>query len=122
MRKLFVLLALAVLAASVSFADDKPKTDEKPKAAEKPKSDEKAKTDAKEMSGISILGNQDSPKSLVIVPWKSSEIGKGIGLSNALNDRATAVDKDVFSRELHYYDIRSGEGRSGESHSSGSRN
>jgi len=122
MRKLFVLLALAVLMASVSFADDKPKTDEKPKAAEKPKTDEKAKTDAKEMSGISILGNQDSPKSLVIVPWKSSEIGNGIGLSNALNDRATPVDKDVFSRELHYYDIRSGEGRSGETRSSGARN
>ena len=108
MRSVFVLFVLAVLAASSSLADDKPKTDEKPKAAEKPKADEKAKTDAKEMSGISILGNQDSPKSLVIVPWKSSEIGNGIGLSNALNDRATPVDKDVFSRELHYFEIRSG--------------
>jgi hypothetical protein len=122
-----MLLALAVLAASAVLADDKPKTDEKPKAVEKPKTDEKAKTDAKEMSGISILGNQDSPKSLVIVPWKSSEIGNGIGLSNALNDRATPVDKDVFSRELHYFDIRSGDSRSGESRSgetraSGTRN
>jgi hypothetical protein len=68
----------------------------------------------------------------VIVPWKSSEIGAGIGLSNSLNDRATPVDKDVFSRELHYYeirsgeirsgDIRSGEARSGETRSPGTRN
>jgi hypothetical protein len=119
MRKLLVLFALAVLAASISLADDKPKADEKPKAAAKPKSDDKAKTDdktktdAKEMSGISILGNQEAPKSLVIVPWKSSEIGAGIGLSNSLNDRAAPVDKDVFGRQLRYYEIRSGEIRPG---------
>ena len=27
------------------------------------------------MSGMSILGNEDSPKSLVLVPWKSSQLG-----------------------------------------------
>jgi hypothetical protein len=117
MRKLFVLFALAVFVASISVADDKPKTDDKPKAAEKPKSDDKPKTDAKEMSGISILGNQEAPKSLVIVPWKSSEIGAGIGLSNSLNDRAAPVDKDVFGRQLRYYEIRSGE-----THPGGTRN
>ena len=61
----------------------------------------------KSMSGMSILGNQDAPKSLVIVPWKSSEIGNGIGVSRALDTRIRAVDKDVFMRELKYYGIRS---------------
>ena len=65
-------------------------------------------TDPKEMSGMSILGNQETPKSLVIVPWKSSEIGNGIGVSRALDTRIRAVDKDVFMRELKYYAIRSG--------------
>ncbi len=60
------------------------------------------------MSGMSILGNQEAPKSLVIVPWKSSEIGNGIGVSRALDTRIRAVDKDVFMRELKYYGIRSG--------------
>jgi hypothetical protein len=60
------------------------------------------------MSGMSILGNQDAPKSLVIVPWKSSEIGNGIGVSRALDTRIRAVDRDVFTRELKYYGIRSG--------------
>ena len=54
------------------------------------------------MSGMSILGNQETPKSLVIVPWKSSEIGNGIGVSRALDTRIRAVDKDVFMRELKY--------------------
>jgi hypothetical protein len=61
----------------------------------------------KSMLGMSILGNEEAPKSLVIVPWKSSEIGDGIGVSNVLDDRAVPVDKDVFMRELHYYQIRS---------------
>jgi hypothetical protein len=65
-------------------------------------------TDPKAMSGMSILGNQEAPKSLVIVPWKSSEIGNGIGVSRALDTRIRAVDKDVFMRELKYYSIRSG--------------
>jgi hypothetical protein len=62
----------------------------------------------KTLAGISILGNQDAPKSLVIVPWKSSEIGAGLGVSRALDTRIRAVDKDVFMRELKYYSIRSG--------------
>jgi hypothetical protein len=114
MRKTLHLLLLAAFAASVAFADDKPKGDEKSKTEEKPKAEakansgEKPKAEDKQMSGISILGNQDSPKSLVIVPWKSSEIGAGVGLANSLNDRAAPVDRDVFARQLRYYAIRTG--------------
>ena len=63
----------------------------------------------KTMSGMSILGNEEAPKSLVIVPWKSSELGDDITLSDTLDDRARPVDKDVFVRELRFYEIRSGE-------------
>ena len=63
----------------------------------------------KTMSGMSILGNEETPKSLVIVPWKSSEMGDAISLSDTLDDRATPVDKEVFLRELRYYEIRSSE-------------
>jgi hypothetical protein len=63
----------------------------------------------KTMSGMSILGNEETPKSLVIVPWKSSEMGDAISLSDTLDDRATPVDKEVFLRELRYYEIRKGE-------------
>jgi hypothetical protein len=65
----------------------------------------------KALAGMSILGNQEAPKSLVIVPWKSSELGAGIGVSRALDTRIRAVDKDVFVRELKYYSIRSGNER-----------
>jgi hypothetical protein len=62
----------------------------------------------KALSGMSILGNQEAPKSLVIVPWKSSEMGDTLGLSEELDDARKPVDKQVFMRELSYYEIRSG--------------
>jgi hypothetical protein len=60
----------------------------------------------KTMSGMSVLGNEEAPKSLVIVPWKSSELGDNISLSDTLDDRARPVDKEVFLRQLHFYEIR----------------
>jgi hypothetical protein len=63
---------------------------------------------AKVISGMSILGNQEAPKSLVIVPWKSSEIGDSMDVSTMLDDSRKPVDKEVFMRELYYYEIISG--------------
>jgi hypothetical protein len=76
---------------------------------EEAKTEEAKKTeDAKALSGMSILGNQEAPKSLVIVPWKSSELGTALGVSTLLDDSRQPIDKDVFMRALSYYDIRSG--------------
>jgi len=63
----------------------------------------------KAMSGMSVLGNNEAPKSLVIVPWKSSELGDGLGIENLLDERAQPVDRDVFQRELDYYELRTGQ-------------
>ncbi|MEJ2142387.1 MAG: hypothetical protein P8Y24_08545 [Gammaproteobacteria bacterium] len=58
----------------------------------------------KELSGISIMGNKEAPKSLFIVPWKSSELGDENTLSSSLlNEKMIPVDKDVFQRELDFY-------------------
>jgi len=56
--------------------------------------------------GMSILGNQEAPKALVIVPWKSSELGNGPNVSTLLDDSKRPVDKEVFMRMLLYYEIR----------------
>jgi hypothetical protein len=56
--------------------------------------------------GMSILGNQDAPTSLVIVPWKTSELGGSPGIAPLLDDSRQPVDKDVFMRSLRYYEIR----------------
>ena len=57
--------------------------------------------------GMSILGNQEAPKELVIVPWKRSEPGNVPGISTMIDDSRQPIDKEVFMRMLSYYEIRS---------------
>jgi len=63
-----------------------------------------AEDDVKELSGISIIGNKEAPKSLYIVPWKNSEVGVETSLTSGLLDESSKlIDKDVFLRELEFY-------------------
>jgi hypothetical protein len=70
--------------------------------------------------GMSILGNQEAPKALVIVPWKISELGNGPGVSTLLDNSRRPVDKEVFMRMLSYYEIRSEAARSSGATTNGS--
>ena len=96
-----------------SFAKtEEPKKEEEKKQTEEPQP--KAEEEPKLTSvpggkalGMSILGNQEAPKALVIVPWKSSELGNGPSVSTLLDDSRRPVDKEVFMRMLNYYEIRS---------------
>ena len=78
--------------------EPQPKTEEEPKLTSVP---------GGKALGMSILGNQEAPKALVIVPWKSSELANGPGVSTLLDDSRRPVDKEVFMRMLSYYEIRS---------------
>ena len=68
--------------------------------------EEASETDGERRLGMSIVGNDEAPKSLVIVPWKSSELGDMLDVSRALDDGRQPVDRDVFKRQLDYYEIR----------------
>jgi hypothetical protein len=120
------LLFVLLLATGVALADDRPdaqhaagaaEAQAKTEAAQGQNEEAQAQTDedAKLISvpggkalGMSILGNQDAPKSLVIVPWKTSELGRSPGISAMLDDSRQPIDKEVFMRALRYYEIRSG--------------
>jgi len=65
--------------------------------------------EVKELSGISIIGNKEAPKSLYIVPWQNSEVGVATSLSSGLlDDSMRPVDKEVFLRELDFYELSHG--------------
>jgi hypothetical protein len=72
------------------------------------KAEEPEKEGDKLLGGMSIVGNDDAPKSLAIVPWKTSELGDTLDVLRALDSGRQPVDKDVFMRELNYYEIRAG--------------
>ena len=111
MSRHFILVMLA-LASAAHGQDEKASSaaakQEKPTAETQVDAKAESKDEVKTLNGISILGNQEAPKSLVIVPWKSSEIGEMPGLSRLLDDAVQPIDKEVFMRELDYYEIRSG--------------
>lgn len=91
---LSTLLALTITAA---MAQDKPRLPSAPRAAE---------PEAKEVSGMSIVGNNETPKSLTIIPWKNSEIGQETQFSShLLNQEMAPVDKAAFERELEFYKL-----------------
>ena len=101
---------MLLLATSVVLADDAPAAKQdtgatRTKAEKKEEKKEEKKDDAN--LGMSILGNQEAPKALVIVPWKSSQIGASLGVSTLLDDSRQPIDKEVFMRALRYYEIRS---------------
>ena len=67
-----------------------------------------AKGGDKVVAGMSIVGNDEAPKSLVIVPWKSSGLGQSLDVSRIMEDGRRPVDREVFGRELDYYELRTG--------------
>jgi len=71
--------------------------------------EKKVDAEVKELSGISIIGNKEAPKSLYIVPWQNSEVGVATSLnSGLLDDSMRPVDKEVFLRELDFYELSHG--------------
>jgi hypothetical protein len=108
------LLFVCSLFASVAIAADQPAASATvaaaaataPAAGNETKANAGTDTGPKALSGMSILGNQEAPKALVIVPWKSSQLGDALGISKNLDDGRQPVDKDVFMRQLSYYEIR----------------
>jgi hypothetical protein len=80
--------------------------DEQPAAARETSGDKGS--EAREMSGMSIVGNEEAPKSLYIVPWKSSELGVQTSLDTMLNEGDVPVDREVFKRQIEFYRISTG--------------
>ena len=108
MNRLGWIIVFGLLAAANTAAEETEQKAEESKPAEQgPQAD--GVSGPKTLSGMSILGNEEAPKSLVIIPWKSSEMADDISLTDTLDDRARPVDKEVFLRELRFYEIRSGE-------------
>ena len=64
--------------------------------------------EAKQVGGMSIVGNDEAPKALAIVPWKESRVGDSLDFASSLNDGREPVDKDAFLRALDSYEIRVG--------------
>lgn len=60
-----------------------------------------------EMDGMSVIGNSELPKSLIIVPWKESTIEAmpDRPVNSLIEEALQPVDPEVFRRKIRYFDI-----------------
>src|SRR5512141_2854686 len=109
-RKLIICLCLLLAFAGTALAKEKEKGTADKGITEKSSADKGAHDTApatKQLSGMSIVGNDEAPKSLYFVPWKSSEVGVETRLDAMLNEGDVPVDRDVFKRQLDFYKVSS---------------
>ena len=62
--------------------------------------------DSLELGSSQIIGNQELPQVLYIVPWKSSDLGDLVGrpVNTLLDEVLAPADREVFIRQIEYYD------------------
>ena len=62
--------------------------------------------DELDLGRTEITGNQELPKVLYIVPWKKSDPGDLIGppVNTLLDEVLAPLDREVFIRQVEYYD------------------
>lgn len=55
--------------------------------------------------GMSVIGNRELPKTLIIVPWKAPQPGEFIGepLQSLVDESLAPIDPDVHRRQVRYY-------------------
>ncbi len=60
-----------------------------------------------EMQGTSIIGNQELPKILYIVPWKKSGLPrmKRPPISQMINQVLAPLDREEFRRQIYYHRV-----------------
>lgn len=70
----------------------------------------RAANDRLDLDTTVVTGNRELPKVMVIVPWKKADLGElpGEPINSLLDEVLTPVDRDVFRREVTYYDAVSG--------------
>ncbi len=82
-------------------------------AAEEPSSTEASRqtnrntrTDRLELDTTVVTGNRELPKVLYIVPWKKADLGDlpGQPFNTLLDEVLMPVDRDVFRREVTYFE------------------
>ena len=98
------VLCLCVLLSSAPMTLAGEASGDEKAAAHQPANEDK-ESEAREMSGMSIVGNEEAPKSLYIVPWKTSENGVETSLDTMLSEGDVPVDREVFKRQIEFYQI-----------------
>ncbi|PTQ88177.1 hypothetical protein [Agitococcus lubricus] len=91
-----VLLCSCLVISSISVAADKAATTKKPAKA--------SSSDVDIKFGTDVIGSQDAPLELNLVPWKDKEnyLPKNPITASVLQETLEPIDRDVVSREVNF--------------------
>ena len=109
-----ILTAMLILAPAARAEEPAPATPAAAEAATPPEAEPAIRADAHgrptmdhlELDPTAITGNRELPKVMVIVPWKKADLGDLTGkpANSLLNEVLEPVDREVFRRELSYFE------------------
>ena len=70
-----------------------------------------ARNDRVDLDTTTVTGNRELPKVMYVVPWKKADIGDFVGkpMNSLLDEVLAPVDRDVFRREVSYYQALHGQ-------------
>jgi hypothetical protein len=91
--------------AAPAASQAQPAVKTSPSAAQ-PQAARRGPSDRLELDTTVVTGNRELPKVLYIVPWKKADLGElpAQPFNTLLDEVLTPVDRDVFRREVTYYD------------------
>ena len=102
-----LLACLVLLPASQAWAQDESPAikdfDEQPAVTTEP-AEKPARPAQPPTAGTTVIGEQESPIGLYIMPWRNSAATGGLDRPARLLDEALLpLDKDVFRRQVEYH-------------------
>ena len=83
------LMLVAAVAAAAAIGADNSQSDE-----------------VKQLQGINVVGNKESPKSLFIIPWQTTELEQNTSLSSSFTDSSMQpLDQKSFRQQLRLLEL-----------------
>ncbi len=91
--------------AAIADAGPAPAVTDKSAKSKPPKSKVPGAADKLELSTATVTGDREQPKVMYIVPWKRADMGdlEGKPMNSLVDEILAPVDRDVFKREVTYY-------------------
>ena len=99
-------LTTPLLALAFAFSPGNAYAQEASADAAAPESPRPRQVDSLKLDATAITGNRELPKVLHIVPWKDSDFGDLAGrpVNSLLDEVLSPVDRDVFLRQMMYFE------------------
>lgn len=66
--------------------------------------DTRGQEEPRMVTGMSVMGNDETPKALYMIPWRKTEEGGGVkSFTNIMSEGLKPINREEFILELKFY-------------------